>query len=497
MSALPSFNRRKFVAAGSVAAAAGALDLAGGLSTVPERAAAATLALTPPSDIQFDIAGYIEPARTWQGITFQMPPVHTVFLTAKLRGRPTHAGKVELRRALNQLEANYPWSASGLITFLSYGLPYFNRFDPALVASQMPKLLSDQTRFALEEAVPSPKDVVAGNGITKLRYQIPVAIEDNELLFTLRSDNPAFLNDAVSWLKGSNYLRGIQNTSPAFDDVLRWTSHRRQFIQQGLPRAIAEREELAFSIYMQPDSPMWMGFLSQHTNGSGPAEICTFAGNTSAQLTTAVAGDYFDNGSIQHLSHNIIDILQWFNMSTPTSPAGPDAAFDERVQYMFHAPPINEGRSDQFLNGGGPSILQNENRGPYYAETTAQGIGVTDRRVGHLSTLQRSSRATDGTPMHIRMDGPGYDKMDVPDGSKQPKLQFTMFVPTADFFQTMRTNQAAVDLEQRYGMLGEDNGLERFITATRRQNFLIPPRRNRIFPLIELRNDGTVDPAML
>jgi hypothetical protein len=27
-----------------------------------------------------------------------------------------------------------------------------------------------------------------------------------------------------------------------------------------------------------------------------------------------------------------------------------------------------------------------------------------------------------------------------------------------------------------------DNGLERFITATRRQNFFIPPRRHRTFP---------------
>jgi hypothetical protein len=27
---------------------------------------------------------------------------------------------------------------------------------------------------------------------------------------------------------------------------------------------------------------------------------------------------------------------------------------------------------------------------------------------------------------------------------------------------------------------------ERFITATRRQNFLCPPRRNRAFPLVEL-----------
>jgi hypothetical protein len=153
---------------------------------------------------------------------------------------------------------------------------------------------------------------------------------------------------------------------------------------------------------------------------------------------------------------------------------------------MFHAPPISDGRSDKYTNGGGPSILQNENRGPNYAATTAQGVGVTGRRVGHLSSLQRSSRAADGTPIHIRMDGPGFDDMDVPDGSVQPKLQFTIFVPSSEFFRAMRVNQAAVDLEQLYGMLPEDNGLERFITATRRQNFLIPPRRNRVFPLVGL-----------
>jgi hypothetical protein len=31
------------------------------------------------------------------------------------------------------------------------------------------------------------------------------------------------------------------------------------------------------------------------------------------------------------------------------------------------------------------------------------------------------------------MDGPGFDSMDIPDGTKQPKLEFTVFVPSADF----------------------------------------------------------------
>ena len=79
-----------------------------------------------------------------------------------------------------------------------------------------------------------------------------------------------------------------------------------------------------------------------------------------------------------------------------------------------------------------------------------------------------------------------FDNLDVPDGSSQPKLQFTIFIPSADFFRTMRSNQAAQDLAAQNNVAPTDNGLERFITATRRQNFLIPPRRNRAFPLLEL-----------
>ena len=106
--------------------------------------------------------------------------------------------------------------------------------------------------------------------------------------------------------------------------------------------------------------------------------------------------------------------------------------------------------------------------------------------MGHLSCLQRSSRATDGTPIHLRMDGPGFDNMDVPGGGNLPKLQFTLFVPTAQFFRSLRTSQASLDLQHLYGVPQTANRLERFITATRRQNFVIPPRRHRAFPLAEL-----------
>jgi hypothetical protein len=50
----------------------------------------------------------------------------------------------------------------------------------------------------------------------------------------------------------------------------------------------------------------------------------------------------------------------------------------------------------------------------------------------------------------------------------------------------MRRNVAALDLVEKYKVDPEDNGLERFLTATRRQNFLIPSREHRAFPLLEV-----------
>ena len=89
------------------------------------------------------------------------------------------------------------------------------------------------------------------------------------------------------------------------------------------------------------------------------------------------------------------------------------------------------------------------------------------------------------------MDVPAFQlfpgQQTVPPGSRQFKLQFLIFMPTADVFAQMRTAQAAQDLLVDFPKVNpDDNGFERFITATRRQNFLVPPRRHRAFPLIEL-----------
>ena len=488
--------------AGALATALATLDLVGRGSRVPVReplTAIADAAAGLP-DIQHDIGNYIAAAQTINGVLVRFGPINTTFLTARLLRTPNKGDQAMLANALNTIEANYPFAAGGIFTFISYGVPYFRRLpgglSGGLVASHMPRLLSDNSRYVLEEAVPSPTDVSSQNpGVTKLRYNVPVQIESNDLLFTIRGDDWSYVADVVSWLGGSNSLVGRPISSPAFGGLLSFTSSRTMFQQMGLPRYVAANANLGFAPFVHPQSPMWMGFADQQVDGSGPAAITTFVGNSSAHLTSAAPGDYFDNGSVQHLAHDILDMLQFFDMDTPTSPPGSDGVFTERVQYMFRStPPPSQGNSDQFYNGGGPSFLDNVFQGTGDALASAQGIGTpvdpttgqTQHRIGHLSGLQRSSRAADGTPIHIRMDGPGFDNMDVPDGSDQPKLQFTVFVPSAEFFRAMRSNQASQDLVGPNNVAPTDNGLERFITATRRQNFLLPPRRHRAFPLLEL-----------
>jgi hypothetical protein len=445
-------------------------------------------------DIQFDIARYCAPEQiSATAGRYTTPPIHTVFVTATLTRTPSRADQWELARVLDELEARYQFGAAELMTYIAYGMPYFHRlpggYTGDLVTRHIPRLLADSSRPALEEATPAPTDVHADNpGVTKQRFTAPVRIEHNDLLFTFRSDRAAIIQDALAWFDGSGSLAGHPAPSPTFTRLLTITSTRHMFTQAGLPRSVAEQNQLPYAGFIQPDSPMWMGFSDQQANASGPPAICTFAGNDSARLTTARHGDYFDNGGVQHLSHVILDMLQFYDMASASTPPSENGNFANRVQYMFHAPPVHPGNADQITDGGGPTLLPAENLGPDYAERTARGIGLLrgERRMGHLSTLQRTSRAADGTPMHLRMDGPGFDSIDVPDGTNQPKLHFSIFVPTADFFATIRRSQSSLDLVRRYAIPEHNNGLERFITCTRRQNFLIPPRRNRSFPLVEL-----------
>ena len=524
------------------------------LVIAPARPAEASVAF---SDIQFNIGAFIKPAQILNdgagNVTVQFGPVFSLFLPAQLNRTPTKTDQLALSNALLTIEAEYPASPSGvLITSVSYGLPYFNRLPASLVAANMPRLTQDTTRWVIENAVAGPTDVVNGivqganNPPPKQRFNVDVVLEQNDMLFQFRSDSLTNLTDVVLWLNGSNSLNGNSVTSPNFNGLYAFQTTRAQFVQVGMPRSVANQAAASnpnfyeFASRINPDSSMVMGFIDQQVDSSAPnAATVTFVGdpnNANTQgFTTAKAGDYFDNGSIVHFSHDIDDLYQFYLTAAQDPTGGGGEPYSERLQYMFRSNQTGSGyfglpaqpNADEFTNGGGPAYVNNVFQGTGDAQlgaiakdgqVTAQtnadpnATFTGEQRLGHEVCLQRTSRAADGTPLHIRMDGPGFDGMDVPAfntfpgqsigvpvpaGTSQFKLQFLMFVPTSAFFQQMRVSAASQDLFAEFGQpndpTGEsggvqfaDNGLERFITATRRQNLLVPPRRHRAFPLLEL-----------
>jgi hypothetical protein len=84
----------------------------------------------------------------------------------------------------------------------------------------------------------------------------------------------------------------------------------------------------AVEISPSPDHPQGR---RRHRGGSGPAPAVTLAGTASAHLTGARPGDYFDNGSIQHLSHVIQD-LEAFYARQGEADSDEDETYLERVQ---------------------------------------------------------------------------------------------------------------------------------------------------------------------
>lgn len=523
-------SRRTLLKVGGVGAMATTLATVASVSWMPQRAGAMTS--TAFSDIQFDIGAFVHPAQTIAGIPVDFGVLYTFMAPAKLSRNPSKADQATLENALRTIEANYPFSPSGVFTFVSYGLPYFNRLPQSVVHSHMPLRNDGSGKPVLEEAVPSPTDFgVPGIGKLQKNFQVPVRIETNDVLFIIRSDSLANIIDVSAWFNGSDELNGNAVSSPNFNGLFQFDVPRLNFVQPGLPRQLADTLAAVgaapftkFHTKVNPASSMWMGFVDQQVQASAPnGATVTFAGSSHGHLTTAKAGDYFDNGSVIHLSH-ILDDLQQFYNDDPNFGAGDIEDYTERLQYMFHSYDRNgntgllypQDPNDGFTNGGGLGAptgnLATQQQSAFLPNgplgTTAQDGNfdptVTDHhkyRVGHTSGLQRSSRATDGTPLHIRNDGPGLSTLDVPDGSLQPTLEFLVFVPTAEFFRVMRANSASVDYVKPGGQNGgtaasvepgdeaaddNDDGLERFLSATRRQNFLIPPRRHRSFPLVEL-----------
>ena len=400
-----------------------------------------------------------------EGVEVIVPPLHSQVFTATLQDVDLKKAQQQLEEVLQELEATYdPTTPAGLAVTVGWGLPYFARLREAADAhlpydrrAQKPVLLPTR-RFPSD-----PEETV---------------LEHNDVAFLLRSDGRGNLAEAQRTLQGLDFLHMTTLRSGfaggGFDG------------KQSLPKKLAMAAGVPGADLIPETAELFLGFTSTQKAGLGPRKIA----NHETLGYVDLRGGYFHGGTHMHLSHISEDLEAWYlNFN-----------YDERVLTAFS--PGQQAKTNQQTIPQGPEDIQN-------AEEVTQGFHKTGR-FGHSGAIQTASRLLQD---HVGPDGTVYPKgtaipqradfntLDNPftftddpvrdKWSHEPAagVHFVVFNPSGDDFERGRLAMDGVlpdgtklDTEPR----SRAQGFNSVLTTTHRQNFLVPPRSHRSFPLAEL-----------
>jgi hypothetical protein len=461
-------TRRTFLK--STVAAGGVLAVMDQLTGGITRAQA--VVRTPAHDEQYLVDGVT--AIQDNGVEVIVPPLYKYIITGRLRrDRPwdpasLKRAQVKLEKFFVTAETGKPRTAAGLTLVVAWGLPYFRNFvKPRMSASAWASIwprLADGTDDAVSDAVRFDSDPAG------------LIVEDNEIMVMIRSDSPGLLDN----VKGGLYS--------AVADIITITSVRTGFVGRGFDKPSVAKQLIAkfdpaLAAKIPANAQLSMGYTSTQRAALPPGNIPSFE---TLGTTTVRPGDYFSGGSAMHLSHMYIDLPTWY--------AKPES---ERAGRMFS--PRTTVAPGTVTVPNGPANVSSRTDVENDAST---GYG------GHNSLLQQATRLTAdtrdaygvtrpmGTAVPARED---FNTLDAPftssanptrdgwsAGQNRPGLHFVVFVPASASFNAARR---AMDGKLADGtVLGtpRENGINDLLTTTHRQNFLVPPRTHRSFPMAEL-----------
>jgi hypothetical protein len=456
-------SRRRLLESAAVAALSGAgvYELVDQFSSSPHRSAGQTTGLSPEQHL-IDL-GTVQS----EGVEVVVPPLHSEVITATLKVSNLREAQRELDEALRTLDSLYAPNPAGLAVTMAWGVPYFEGY----VAAQAKIHLPHDRRANKPALLPTrtfPSDPKA------------TLLERNDVAVLLRSDQRTHIDAARKAL---------------FHDLslFRMTSIRRGFAGggfeggQSLPKKLAMAAGVAGADLIPDTSELFLGFTSTQKAGLGPGLIA----NHETLGYVDLGSGYFRNGTHMHLSHLTEDLEAWYL----------NFDFAERVLTAFR-PGMTQVRDGTQTVAQGPAAVSSV---PELKRQFAK-----TGRFGHSASIQAASRLLRET---VAEDGTVYPKgtaipqradfntLDNPFAwTVDPKrdhwsdtpvagVHFVVFNPSSDDFER---NRLAMD-----GVLPDGTklpvppgtraqGFNSIITTTHRQNFLVPPRRHRSFPLAEL-----------
>ena len=453
-------TRRQLVAgaAGAALGAAGIYELADKLSESPSRSAAAVpLGPRPPEQHVLDGV----PVVVENGVQVVVPPRHHLVVTATIKpGVDVAKAQPQLEHALRELESRYEQTPAGLGLTLAWGVPYFDRYVSEAAAAHMPfDRRAQKSALLPTRTFPSDPD--------------GTLLEHNDVALLIRSDRLEHIEDA---------RKTLLDDLAVFDAQ----SLRRGFVGGDLPRKLAVAAGVPGSDLIPENSELFLGFTSTQKAGLGPRRIANFETLGLVDLR----GGYFRGGTHMHLSHIFEDLEAWYL----------NFAFQERVDTAFR-PGLKVAENAQVVPQGPKQVAS--------AAEVERDFKLAGR-FGHSASIQTSSRLLQdttgedgtvyvkGTAIPQRAD---FNTLDNPFAwSADPTrdqvvsgaaagVHFVVFNPSSDDFHRNRLAMDGVlpdgtTLPLQPGARGQ--GFNSVLRTTHRQNFLVPPRRSRSFPLAEL-----------
>jgi hypothetical protein len=468
-------TRRELVLGGVGAALAGSgiYELVDRLTPAPRRALPPSAHL-PEQHILQDLRIVSD-----DGVQVFAPPLHSEVVTARLLVDELPAALAEARAELEQrlaaLDGTYYSTPGGLGVTVAWGLPYLERYVPGQARTHLPldrRATGAQHRRVgvLEPARTFPSDPSG------------VVLEHNDVAVLLRSDSREHIAEASRALfEGPN-------------SIFRVTSIRRGFAGggfeggQSLPKQMATAAGVPGADLIPDRAELFLGFTSTQKQQPGRERIANLETLGYADLGPS---GYFRHGTHMHLSHLYEDLEAWYLNFT----------HQERIDTAFR-PGLQVAPSTLTLK-----------QGPKDVESAAGVVRDYDRHrvIGHSGSIQPASRLQQnvlgpdgvvyeaGTPIPHRAD---FNTLDNPffwtahpdrDGLQPGAaagVHFVVFNPTTDDFNRGRLAMDGVLPDGRtltFGRGSRGQGFNSVLTTTHRQNFLVPPRVHRSFPLSELR----------
>ena len=452
---------RRQALAGAAASALGAAGiyelvdrLAGGGASAPLRRAVGRMGSEQHS---LGLAVIVE-----NGVEVVVPPRHHQLVTAKIVAPDPRQAAVELEDALQDVEQRFdPTTPAGLGITIGWGAPYFRQHVAPPADAHLP-FDRRAGKPALLDAIRFPSD------------PDETVLEDNDVAVLLRADSREHIAAGAKAL---------------FDDldVFRVTSIRKGFAGGGLPKRMAVAAGIPGAELIPDGAQLFLGFTSTQKAGLGPNRIANFETLGYVDLGPKA---YFRGGTHMHVSHIFEDLEAWYL----------NFDFRERVDTAF--------RPGLHVKPGTQTVRQDP-------EDAARAPEVEhdfrdQGRIGHSSAIQTASRlqhdvvADDGTLFRRGTAIPqraDFNTLDNPfawsaapeenamEEGPRAGVHFVVFNPSSDDFHR---NRLAMDGRLPDGTKlplparARGQGFNSVLRTTHRQNFLVPPRRHRSFPLAEL-----------